>query len=263
MRLRNPIITILLITVLVLNLIFFSFVLISKTVVNKEYLKDIIKDFDIKIYILNNENIENSINNYKYPKEVFNYLDEDTFKNKLIDKLYDNDSYDIEKEMLYMINKSVNEYDSINMTDSSTYINSDIKLLAKEFSNFINENIVNLFNLMKDISNSLLYIISIILSIVLCGIIIYIEGRKGIIINSIILFFYSLFCYYINNHFYSIIVSSFGNNKNLLYLKKCNFSLDSVYIICFILSFVLLLIYMIHYIKKWFRNRHLYFGSWR
>ncbi len=258
MKLKKPIITIMLITFLVLDLIFFSFIFISRTVTSKDYVHDIVYKFDIKEYINNNQNIKNSIDNYKYPKEIFDYMDEEdinTFKDNFIHRLYGKNTINIKEELTDLFKKTIDKYDSKKEVDSYSYVSSDIEKITSEFDNYCNKYVFNIFDFLRLMSSNAIFYLSIIISIVLCVIIIYIEKSKGLIITAITLFLYSLFCYYLNSNCYSIIMSIMGKNKHFEYLKDFSFFLNSVYIICFILSFVLLLIYMVIYIRKVIRNR--------
>ena len=261
MRLKKPIITILLIAFLVLDLIFFSFVFISRTVTKKDYVQDIVSNFDVKEYINNNEDIKNSVKNYKYPEEIFDYLDEgdiNSFKNNFIDRLYGDKSIDLKEELTSVFKKTIDRYDTEKEVDSYSYVSSDIEKITSEFDNYCNKYVFNIFDFLRLMSSNAIFYFSIILSIALCGIIIYIEKSKGILIVSITSFLYSLFCYYLNSNCYSVIISIMGKNKHFEYLKDFSFFLNSVYIICFILSFVLLLIYMIIYIRRVIRNKKSY-----
>ncbi len=258
MRLKRPFITIMLIILLVLNLIFFSFVFMSRTVTNKEYIKEIIYKFDIRSYLNDNEDIKQNVDKYKYPIEVFDYIDEKSFKEILLNKLYDDKDYDLKVELTNMFKKSIDKYDSLNNTDSYNYVCDDIESIVNKFSEYFDEYVLKTFNFIRFISNNSIFYFSIILSIVICGIIVFVERGNGILITSIILFLYSLFCYYINSNYYSIIVSAIGRSKNFEYLKNYSFLLDKVYIICFILSFVLLLIYIIIFVRKKIKNRKMY-----
>ncbi|MBR4260446.1 MAG: hypothetical protein IKQ33_00620, partial [Clostridia bacterium] len=134
MKLNKPKITTLIIVILVINLIFFSFTLISKALSNKNNIASIINNYNFKEYLLGNEVIRESITNYKYPKEVFNYLDEfniKKLKKSIIENLNNNKEEILNKEELsYIIKNSIYEYDVRTKENAYDAAKKDIEYLV-------------------------------------------------------------------------------------------------------------------------------------
>lgn len=262
MKLNKPIITIVIIIILVINLIFFSFTLISKTLVKKDNLLTIVEHFNTKKYLLNNKTIKDSIDNYKYPKEVFNYIDNinlNKIKNDIVNNIYnDNDILIDSKDISYLLKNSVYEYESITNEIASNYVFDDIDYFAIDSSNYINNIILQQFRTYIFFSNNIFTYMSIILSIFLFSIIIIIEKRNGYLISSITLLTTTIVLYYLDNNIYTIIPNI---KKYIDKVENTNIVLDNKYMICFILGFVLLLIYIISFIKKQMREYRL--NRWR
>ena len=264
MKLNKPIITICIIILLVVNLVFFSFLSIGHNLSNKEKLNEIIEKFDFKSYLLNNETINNSIKEYHYSEEVFNYMDQlqiNKIKKKLVNNLYDNKEELInEVEIKELINNSVYEYESRTQKDIFGFVESDVNTFSNEMALKFNDNYSSYFQFVKTISNGIIYYSSIILSIVFIGLIIFYEKKNGLLISSIILICYSIYVFYMDNNFIRIVF-----NRVLKYFESINLHLDKLYIICFLVGFVLLLIYIVNLIKHWLRDLRIrsYISSWR
>ena len=79
MNLKKPFRTTLFIVLLVIDLIFLSFLVSLKNVSNKDYLVSKIKDFDIVRYVKERDYIIESTNNLRYPIEIYNYIDVESF----------------------------------------------------------------------------------------------------------------------------------------------------------------------------------------
>ena len=252
MKLNKPLITICLIILLVINLIFFSFLSIGNNLSNREYINDIIEDFDFKEYLLNSYNIKKSIDEYKYPKEVFDYLNTlkiDELKKNIVDNLFDQNEYLVDKDdIIEILNESVYEFESNRSKDIYSYVEKDIYNFSDIVSKKINKDFSDGYYTIEKISK-VFYSISIIISISLISIIILMEKRNGFLISSIILAIYSFFVYYVNNYFLEFILK-----EKMNYFDKLDLGLDNTYIICFILGFVLLLIYIVKTLRRFARE---------
>lgn len=266
MKLDKPIISILIVIVLVLDLIFFSFTQICKNIEKKEQIESLVDKFDIQKYIVENERIKESINNYKYPKEIFNYLDESNIKiikKKFVTNLLEEkNELLLEEDVTYLIKNSIYEYENRTHEDALVFSEEDITFLSKELVTDSSE-IVNVFNFFKVFTNSFIVLISFSLAVLLFVTLIILEKRNGLLLTSIILFGYTCFLFYLDSYFIRRVIL---NNQSLKYfnnVEKMTCGLDIFYIICFILSFVLLLIYIIKYIRKAIREIRLNSYNWR
>ena len=264
MKLNKPIITICIIIILVINLIFFSFLSIGREIGKKEFVSDIVEKFNFKEYSLNYELIQKDINNYKYPKEVFDYLNDNQIKQvkeKLVNNLFEKKEKIIEesdiKEIIY---NSVSEYENKTSSDISKLLEKSVDSFSLKLVDDFNEDFINSYHLVRNISNSILYLISIIITITIIVLLIIFEKYNGVLISSIILMCYSFFVYYIGQNIFS---SSF--NSLFKYFDNISFSMNNIHIICFILGFVLLLIYMLKKIKSFLRDIRIksYSNNWR
>lgn len=248
MKLNKPVITICLIILLAINLLFFSFLSIGNKLEEKEFVNSIINSFDFKDYLLKEDNISTSINNYRYPQEVFDYLDDikiKEIKDKIINDLFDNKEMIIEKgDIKELLVDSVYEFQNNRNVDIFNYVSSDIESFSLTFSNKINGEFVKSFYDIRNFS-SWFYSITLLLTVIMIGLIIYFEKQKGLLISSIILMTYSFFAFYFNKYFLKFV---FKNQSN--YLKNVKLDLDSLYIISFIIGFIILIIYLIKVFKK-------------
>lgn len=263
MKLNKPIITICIIILLVVDLIFFSFLSIGKNLGEEECLNEITENFDFKKYVLNNDIISYSINNNKYNKEVFDYMDElkikilkkNTVNNLLKEKEVIIDKNDV-KEIL---SDSVYEYEHRNMEDIYNYVSNDINQFSNNIQNKVDNEYSEIYYFVINTSNSIVYLVSLVLIILFISLIIIFEKKNGLFISSIILIAYSFVIYYLNTkalHFFFVDKSKYFNSLDL--------HLESLYVICFILGFVLLLIYIVNCLKKYGRELRLKsYGSWR
>lgn len=249
------------ITILVLSIILLliSFLVAFKNITNKDFLKEKKKDFDIVNYVKNRQYIKS---NNKYPKEVFDYIDMSEY-NEVIDKMIDNLHNDskilLDKESVSdMLFNAVREYDLNNDTDSIAYVKDDINRFSSELSYKLNNNIiVGVVKTIVTLVNSVLYYFLFVAVFLLMFCIIYFEKRNGYIINAIIMLLYSIYLYYFN---YMIIQNTVVEGNIYSYIKDVNkitLGLENFYIICFISSFILLLIYIIKYIRKIIRDAHI------
>ncbi len=254
MKLKKYFISIPLIIVLVLLLIIFSFVLISKRYVDNNYVKDIADKFDLKSYLFQDEKINNSILNYNYPKEVYNYIDENKvliLKKKFYSNLISNNNVLIDKKDIKVIlDNSVYEYENITHKDVYNNVCVDIDYISTNLSEYINEKLLHYHNFFLFIGSNSFYYFLFITCIILFILLILLEGINGIFISFIISFSYSFYLYYINNNFYDLFISSFNNNYLINYFREYFLLKEESYIICFIFSFVLLLICIVNYLKK-------------
>ena len=253
MKLNKPVISISIIVIIIVDLIFFSFLCIGKKIENKEYVEELIYKFDIKKYVLDNDNIKHSIDNYKYSEDVFNYLDD--FKVKLIKRNFVNNLFD-EKEVLIdkkdvsdVLKNSVYEYEYYNKVDIYNYVSSDIDAFTNYFVSKFDKDFAKDFNDFKNFTSGIIYYIPLILAIALFTLLIVFEKKNGILISALALLVYSFFLYYFNKHFLEI-----GFSRVFKYFNNVDLQLDNMYVICFIISFVLLLIYIVFYLKRAARN---------
>lgn len=254
MRLKRPIITISFIVILVICLIFFSFVLISNNYVKNNRIKEIIYNFNIKDYILNDSKILKSINNYNYPKEVYNYIDNNEvyiLKEKIYSRFNHHDKKILnQKEVILILNNSIYEYENINLSDSIKMVNEDIEYINNKIIEFTNNRLNDYHTFFSILGKDILFYAFIIIIILIAILIIIIEGMNGVLICSISFFTFSLYIYYLNINFYRFFQSILENDYFINFLKRIFLLKEDVYIICFILSFVLLLIYIVNYFKK-------------
>ena len=252
MKLNKPLITICLIILLVINLLFFSFLSFGKKINDREYVNNIVESFDFKEYLLNNYIIQNSIEEYKYPKEVFNYLDNvkiDEIKNKIVDNLFNVNEYLIDKEdIINILNESVYEFELNRSIDIYKYVENDIYEFANNLDKRLNNDLINSYTYVVKINNSF-YSISIVISIALIVAIVFFEKTTGILISSIVLMIYSFFVYYFNYYFLN-----FWFKNKTKYFDSSSLGLENLYIVCFILGFILLLIYLVKCLRKVARN---------
>ena len=254
MRLKRPIITISFIVILVICLIFFSFVLISNNYVKNNRIKEIIYNFNIKDYILNDSKILKSIKNYNYPKEVYNYIDNNEvyiLKEKIYSRFNHHDKKLLnQKEVILILNNSIYEYENINLSDSIKMVNEDIEYINNKIIEFTNNRLNDYHTFFSILGKDILFYVFIIIIILIAILIIIIEGMNGVLICSISFFTFSLYIYYLNINFYRFFQSILENDYFINFLKRIFLLKEDVYIICFILSFVLLLIYIVNYFKK-------------
>ena len=245
MKLNKKLVRWILIILLIFNLFFFSFLLISKKITTKSFIKECTINFDFKEYLLNDDVISNGIRNYNYPKEVFDYIDNNqilNIKNKYIDNL--TIDKDLVKEVLI---NSFYEYESRTNYEIKDNLDNDIELFSNNFSYKFN-NFSNIINFLSKVSNSL-YSISLFCLLLILMILIIIE-KKNLLNISIFMLCYSFILYYLSYNFFKI-------TNSFKYIKNININLEKEYIICFIFSFVLLLIYVIYYLKKFLRDQRI------
>ena len=262
MRLNKPIITIILIIVMAFTMVSFSLSLIGKSLNNKKVLRPVVNNFLFYNYVVKDKNIVTSINSYKYPIEVFDFIDykevnkvkEDFINNYIEGKKILIDSSQIRK----ILKSSVNIYEEKYNVDILKNINKDIDNVSLKINDFFGEEFSQGSMLLKMFSSDIVMYIIILILISIFVSIIVIEKKTGLLICSTALIVFSFLLYYINNNFFI--------NKNLFYLDNTYFydmegvtlKLDKTYMICFILGFVLLLIYIVKSIKKYFRDLRLY-----
>ena len=269
MNLRKPFITTILIVLLVIDFIFLSFFVSIKNISNKEYLSSVSKNFDIISYIKDRKYIIKSTENLEYPIDVYNYINIYNF-HQLVDESIDNllagkkliiDS----TKLTNILTKSVSLYDLNNKSDSFSFVKDDIFRFSVEVSYRINnDGVVQIFKVALFLVNSFIYYIPFIIAIILSGLIIIYEKKEGILINGIIYIIYSFFLYYMNTHFISWMLKSGSFYSYFRNMSDFTLRLDNLYIICFIFSFVLLLIYSVLYLKRVIRNIRLSsYENWR
>ena len=254
MKLNRPILTIILIILLVIDLIFFSVALIGQKVLNEEFLNEMIYDFDYIDYLKDNESIKNSVNNYKYSFDVFNYIDKEEVKeveNKVVDNILSNEDTFIEYEdILQVLNNAVNKYEKINTVDIHEYIDDDIKEVAYELSNSFDNDSITGLHIVNGFVNSKIIYLFVIIAIVISTLIIIFEHINGCLINSIIYLIYSFAMYYLK---YNFDFKVYIKNNEITIANKV-LPLDNIYVTCFVLGFVLLVIYVIKLIVKVVRD---------
>ena len=164
-----------------------------------------------------------------------------------------------------ILTKSVSLYDLNNKSDSFSFVKDDIFRFSVEVSYRINnDGVVQIFKVALFLVNSFIYYIPFIIAIILSGLIIIYEKKEGILINGIIYIIYSFFLYYMNTHFISWMLKSGSFYSYFRNMSDFTLRLDNLYIICFIFSFVLLLIYSVIYLKRVIRNIRLSsYENWR
>ena len=145
-----------------------------------------------------------------------------------------------------------------NLQDTLGSVNEDIENFSYNFVNSFNVDLINFRDFFFFYSSDIILISSIVLSLTFLILIIFFERYNGVLISSVIFLTYSFILYLFNS----------GNNLNLSnwkIFKNCQIFLnfDSAYIICFILGFVLLLIYISKLIRNLIKEiKHSMYG-WR
>lgn len=265
MRLNKPFITILLIIVLVVNLVFFSLCVIAKSVTSEKFIKSITDRFDFYKYVIEYEDVKESIKAYRYPIEVYDYIDYQkvyNLKELFIDNLVKAKEELIKKNNISeLLEESVIKYDENNSSSSYTYAKEDIDEISSELSNFFGDNFKSTYNFFRLFSSELLFYITIIISIGISIGLIIIEKERAYLLLSI---FYGLFSYILYD-FNENFLEYNWKNESFLNLSGVTFKLDNSYIVCFILSFVLLLMYITKLIRNHLRDMRIkpYSDSWR
>ncbi len=255
MNLKKPFITTLFIVLLVIDFLFLSFLVSIKNISSKEYLNEKIKDFDIKRYVKDRDYIIESANNFRYPIEVFDYIDVNKFQEigyEAVDNLIDRKKIVLDSEKLSgLLYDSVSVYDEENNADSYVHVKKDIQRFATEIAYKINnDSVVSLLKATLIIVNSVFYFIPYLIAIALTALIIYFEKKKGLLITGIAYVIYSFYLYYFNNYFIRRLYVEGNFYSYFKGFKKYTFNLDNLYIICFLVGFVLLLIWTVFYIIK-------------
>lgn len=265
MRLNKPYISIILIVILVVDLVFFSLCAIGKSITNKKFLESIIDKFSFYNYVITNESVKNSIDSYRYPIEVYNFIDnnkvkelEDDFANNLIEgeKVLIN-----KNKVIEILLESVNNYDSINDTSSIEYAKKDIDKVAEELNVFFDDSLKNTYNFFKLFAMDFVLLITIVIGISIIVSVIIFERENAYLLLFIIFGLFSYILYDFNGNF---LKNNWSNNE-FLDLSGVTFMLDYSYIVCFILSFVLLLMYITKLIRNHLRDMRIkpYSDSWR
>ena len=255
MNLKKPFRTTLFIVLLVIDLIFLSFLVSLKNVSNKDYLVSKIKDFDIVRYVKERDYIIESTNNLRYPIEIYNYIDVDTF-NKIgeeaVNNIFSGEKNILESEKLTnLLKKSIDYYDAENNADSISHAKKDLQRFSTEVSYKINnDSVVKLLKFSTVVTNSFVYVIPYLIAIIFTTLIIVFEKKKGLLIGGVTYILYSLYLYYFDNNFIRRLYVEGNFYSYFKGFKKYTFNLNTLYTICFILGFVLLLIWTIFYIKK-------------
>ncbi len=261
MKFNKPVLTTILIIILLLDFFLFSITIVTKKTLNKDNALEIVHSFDYKAYLMDDENIKQSIDNYSYSKEIFDYIKKDdviSLEDKLVDNLY---SYDEEiirkKDILLIMNDAVDRYESEKTLDIHNYIDNDIDKVSSDIVSLFNENTVMSFNFINKIVSSAIIYVFVFIATVLTVLIMIFEKRKGYLINGILYLIYSVFVYYISK---VIFTSGFINDNIIRYFKYFStnkINLDMIYIVCFVFGFILILIYFIGYLKRTFRDMRL------
>lgn len=258
MKLNKPVITITFIVLLLVNLIFFSLALLCKGLNTKENVKYILDNFNYKEYILEDINVNNSIDTYKYSNEVFDYIDKDKYEeieNKIIDNLFDKEETIIEEnDIKELLTDSVNKYEIDKMIDTKGNAIEDIDNISSNIASTINKEFLLTYKVVNIVSSDLVVYSLLLVAIILVSVIILKEKRNGCLIGGISMLIYSFVAYSINNNLFNIIKL---DDKYFNKFDKFVFKLDNFYMICFILSFVLLLIYIVLLIKKILRDKRI------
>lgn len=256
MKLNKPIISICIIIILIVDLIFFSFLSIARKTNDKEFMEEIALKFDFKKYLLNNDNIRYSIDNYKYSNTVFNYIDDlkvTIVKKKVVNNLFEGKEKVLDKSLIVeILNNSVYEYEYRENVDVVYYVHDDIEYFSGYLESKFNNEYADVYNSLRSFSSGAIYFISIGVAVVLLGLIIIIERKQGLLIDSITLLLYSFFIYYFNKHFLEI-----GYRSLFKYFDNLELHLDDLYVICFIIGFILLLICIVDKIRKTLREKRI------
>ena len=258
MKLNKPAITITLIVLLLVNLIFFSIALICKGLNTKENIKSILDSFNYQEFIKDNESVIENTNNYKYSIEVFDYIDHDKLtilEDKIVDNLFDRkETIVLENDIKELLTDSVNKYEIDKMIDTNGNALQDIDNISSNLTSTINNEFLLSYKVIDIIASDVVCYSFLLLEVVYIIIIILNEKRNGYLIGGISMLIYSFVSYAIEKNLFKLI------KLDDRYFKKFDnfvFKLDHVYIVCFILSFVLLLIYIVLLIRKVLRDKRI------
>ena len=259
MNLKKPFRTTLFIVLLVIDLIFLSFLVSLKHVANKDYMVSKIKDFDIVRYVKERDYIIESTNNLRYPIEVYNYINVDNFNNigeEAVDNLFAGKKPILESaKFTSLLKQSIDYYDAANNADSMEHVKKDVQRFSTEVSYKINnDSVVKLLKASTIVTNTFVYFIPYLIAITFTALIIVYEKKKGLLIGGITYMIYSFYVYYFDKNFIRRLYSEGNFYSYFKGFKKYTFNLNTLYTICFILGFVLLLIWTIFYIKKTVRR---------
>jgi hypothetical protein len=261
MRLNKPIITISLIIVMAFTIVSFSLSLIGRSLNNRKVLKSVVNNFLFYNYVINDEDVINSTNYYKYPIEVFDYIDYkevNKVKYEFVDNYINGKETTIDSNKISKILKdSVSKYEEENNIDTFGNVNSDIEKISIKINEFFGEEFSQSSKFFKMFSSNLVIDITVIIIIAISVGIIVTEKRTGLLICSIVYISYSFLLYYLNNNFFTKTLL-YLDNKYFYNMQAVSLKLDNTYMICFILGFVLLLIYIYKLIKKYLRDLRLY-----
>ena len=259
MDLKKPIGTTFTVIILSIVLMILTFFATFRYLTNKDFLKARAKDFDIVEFVKNRGYVVEHSDSYKYPVEVFNYIniyDFNTLMDQSIDNLFDNKDTILDVNKLTdLLTKSVNLYDMNNNTDSLAFVKEDISRFSSEIAYKINNGVaVSLIKTFISFMHSFVYYIPFLIAIALFGLIFWNEKKNGLLINAAILFFYSFVIYRLDYQMLPMLASKDSFYSYIVGLNKMTLGLDRIYIVCFILSFILLLIYIVMRLDKTIKN---------
>ena len=259
MDLKRPVGTTFTVIILSIVLMLLTFFATFKNLTNKEFLKQRAREFDIVEYVKNRGYVIEHSNSYKYPVEVFDYIniyDFNTLMDQSIDNLYnDKDTILDVSKLTDLLTKSVNLYDMNNNTDSLSFVKEDISRFSSEISYKLNNGVtVRLVKSFISFIHSLIYYLPTLIAISLFALIFWNEKKNGLLINAAILFLYSFVIYRLDYQILPMLVSKGSFYSYINGLDKITLGLERIYIVCFILSFILLLIYIVMRLKKTIKN---------
>ena len=269
MNLRKPFKTTIVMILLGIDLLILSLFVSAKNTTSKDFLKSTVRDFNIVEYVKDKSFVLEHSKGYKYPLEVFNYInvyDFNSLMDKAIDNLYDQKKPIISNtEISNLLSKSVSVYDVNNRTDSMKFVKDDINRLSTEISYDLNGNVLmSIVRIILSLLYSVIYYIPFVLVILFFILIVIFEKRNGFLICGVTSFVYSFYLYFINTRLVKSVAARGGFFSYIENIDKMTLKLDLLYILFFIVSFIFLFTFIIMYLRKMVRDIRLKsYEGWR
>lgn len=257
MKFKHSFLTPILLFILTSCIICFSFIYVGKYIFAKENIIDITKNINIAKIIREEKALNDILEEKKIPKEVLDYLDNEKSREllkKIIDSLYTNNSSIIkETDISTLIKDSIINYENLYDLDIYDNIEEDINNFSLDFSNQINnKEIIDSFRSVYKFLNGITFYIVIIITILSIIGIIFLEKKESILILGIIFFIFSIIINYLKDTF----IEKLLEDKVLLeYIQKQSILktedfFKQIYLTSFVIGIILLLIYLVIFIKK-------------
>lgn len=257
MKLKKKSITVTLLIIYVLALVIFLLLVLGKLIIAKNEIKNLITDIDVTAYLKENEEINNILNSKKIPKEIFDYVNQNSANelvDSAVDNLYDNNVILInESDVERLIASSIEIYEKKYTVDIYRYIKSDISILASNIANNINnKDLIVSFNFINNLLNDIYLFSALIICIATVILVFLIEKKNAFLLIGIINTVTSAFMFYFNKTLLTNLTANISllryieQKKILSFLEK----IQPIYSILFALGILLLFIYLIIYINR-------------